>query len=177
MASLCVVYLPNKHVAVRGNSVPSPPLLLMTTIFPCSGILGPPKAKTGKQKPSSWNPTAILLIWLSSVKENCGKASTQHVQQQHLTPLTCNFTQMKQGRGIERETWFDCAHARRRQLQGTADSDSFASLWSASDAGNQTGGSFTALPVNLSRTQLFYERRSEWNEAVFLKIKTHVRLK
>lgn len=32
-------HLPNKHDAVRGNSVPSPPLLLITTIFPCSGIL------------------------------------------------------------------------------------------------------------------------------------------
>lgn len=31
-------HLPNKHVAVRGNSVPSPPLLLITTILPCSGI-------------------------------------------------------------------------------------------------------------------------------------------
>lgn len=32
-------HLPNKHDAVRGNSVPSPPLLLITTIFPCRDIL------------------------------------------------------------------------------------------------------------------------------------------
>lgn len=31
-------HLPNKHVAVRGNSCPSPPLLFITTILPCSGI-------------------------------------------------------------------------------------------------------------------------------------------
>lgn len=33
-----VTDLPNKQDAVRGNSVPSPPFLLITTIFPSKGI-------------------------------------------------------------------------------------------------------------------------------------------
>lgn len=35
---LTVTDLPNKQDAVRGNSVPSPPFLLITTIFPSKGI-------------------------------------------------------------------------------------------------------------------------------------------
>lgn len=89
----CITDLPNRQDAVRGNSVPSPPFLLITTIFPSKGILkqltlfNKHKRQHLKKKKPPWLVNYCIHVdkslhsnvsWISNIRSAHGQRHLKH---------------------------------------------------------------------------------------------------